>query len=85
MYALLSYRYRGHRVTARYDEFHVGDEDHGNSTREDGSGVTFGYAYEWGLRNRVAFEYVWLDSERPGAAHPEPDQDGWQLSYRFRY
>jgi hypothetical protein len=85
MYALLSYRYRGHRVSARYDEFRVDDMDQGNSTRERGDGVTVGYGVEWGLRNRVSFEYVWLDSVRPGSARPEPDQDGWQLSYRFRY
>jgi hypothetical protein len=85
MYALLSYRFRGHRVSARYDEFRVDDMDRGNSTRERGDGMTFGYSYEWGLRNRVAFEYVWLDSVRPGSARSEPDQDGWQLSYRFRY
>lgn len=84
-YALLSHRRKGHRVSVRYDDFRVNDLDGGNSTRETGDGVTVGYAYEWGLRQRVAVEYTWLDSNRPGSAHPEPSQDGWQLSYRFRY
>jgi len=84
-YALLSQHYNGHRFTIRYDEFRVNDLDGGNSTRESGDGVTVAYLYEWGLRHRVAAEYIWLNSDRPGSAVPRPSQDGWQLSYRFRY
>jgi hypothetical protein len=84
-YGLLSYRYRRHRLTARYDEFRLEDLDGGNSTRESGDGVTLCYSFEWGLRHRLGLEYVWLDTERPASAQPEPDQDGWQISYRFRY
>jgi hypothetical protein len=84
-YAMLSCRRKAHRISVRYDEFQVNDLDGGNSTRETGDGVTASYAYEWGLRQRVAVEYTWLDSNRPGSAHPKPSQDGWQLSYRFRY
>ena len=84
-YALLSHHYKGHRFTVRYDEFRVNDLDGGNSTRESGDGVTVAYLYEWGLRHRVGVEYIWLNSDRPLSAVPEPSQDGWQLSYRFRY
>ena len=84
-YALISHQYKAHRFTIRYDEFVVHDLDGGNSTRESGDGITAAYIYEWGLRHRIGLEYIWLDSNRPGSATPEPDQDGWQLSYRFRY
>jgi len=84
-YALLSHHYRGHRFTVRYDEFVVNDLDGGNPTQEYGDGITLDYLYEWGLHHRLGAEYVWLHSERPASAVPEPMQDGWQLSYRFRY
>jgi hypothetical protein len=83
-YALLSHHRGRHRVSARYDEFRVHDLDGGNITRERGDAVTAAYAYEWGLRQRIALEYTWLSSQRGNAA-PTPAQDGWQLSYRFRY
>lgn len=84
-YALLSYRYRSHRATVRYDEFRLGDLDGGNSTAERGDGITAAYAFEWGLRHRIGVEYTWLDSTRPGSTPSERSHDGWQLSYRFRY
>jgi hypothetical protein len=83
-YALLSYRLRAHRVTVRYDWFRVTDLDGGNSTAERGDGITGGYAFEWGLRHRIAVEYTSLYSRRPSTAS-ERTHDGWQLSYRFRY
>ena len=84
-YALLSHHYQGLRLTARYDEFRIHDLDGGNPTQEHGDAVTLACLYEWGLRHRVGAEYVWLDSNRPASVVPEPMQDGWQLSYRFRY
>jgi hypothetical protein len=84
-YALVSYRHRAHRATVRYDWFRVNDLDGGNSTSERGDGITAGYAFEWGLRQRIAVEYTWLESKRPSSAQTQRSQDGWQLSYRFRY
>jgi hypothetical protein len=84
-YALLSHRRGRHRISARYDEFRVHDLDGGNSTGERGDAVTAGYAYDWGLRQRIGLEYTWLSSNRSARAAPTPSQDGWQLSYRFRY
>jgi hypothetical protein len=84
-YALLSYRHRSQRLTVRYDEFRLGDLDGGNSTAETGAGTTVAYAFEWGLRQRIAVEYTWLDSTRPGSTPSERSHDGAQLSYRFRY
>ncbi len=84
-YALVSQRFKAHRVTMRYDEFRVSDLDGGNSTREDGHAITGSYAYEWGLRHSVGVEYIWLRGERPRNARPDISQDGWQLGYRYRY
>lgn len=84
-YALLSHHRQRHRVSVRYDEFRIHDLDGGNDTRESGDAITAAYAYEWGLRQRISVEYTWLDSNRPGSALPRQSQDGWQLSYRFRY
>jgi hypothetical protein len=84
-YALVSFRHRSQRATVRYDEFRLGDLDGGNSTAERGDGITAAYSFEWGLRHRMAVEYTWLDSTRPGSTPSERSHDGWQLSYRFRY
>ncbi|MFL6579014.1 MAG: hypothetical protein ACJ8MR_20485 [Povalibacter sp.] len=84
-YAMLSAHHQRHRVSVRYDEFRISDLDGGNLTAEHGDAITFGYAYEWGLRQRVAVEYIRLDSVREARPQPEPIQDSVQLSYRFRY
>ena len=84
-YALISFRHRSQRATVRYDEFRLGDLDGGNSTAERGDAITAAYSLEWGLRHRIAVEYTWLDSTRPGSTPSERSHDGWQLSYRFRY
>jgi hypothetical protein len=84
-YALLSHHRGGHRFSVRYDEFRVEDDDQGNPTGERGDALTAAYFLELGLRHRFGFEYIWLDSHRPSRVPPDPPQDGWQLSYRFRY
>jgi hypothetical protein len=84
-YALVSHHRQGHRISLRYDEFRIHDLDGGNPTAEKGDAITAAYAYEWGLRQRVALEYIWLDSERAALAQPQPSHDSLQLSYRFRY
>ncbi len=84
-YALLSHHRARHRFSVRYDAFRVNDLDGGNSTQERGEGVTLAWLFELGLRHRIGLEYIWLNSRRPASVPPEPSQDGWQLSYRFRY
>ena len=84
-YAMLSAHHQRHRVSVRYDEFRINDLDGGNLTAEHGDALTFGYAYEWGLRQRIALEYIRLKNDRQARAQPEPTQDSVQLSYRFRY
>jgi hypothetical protein len=84
-YTLLSFRYRGHRVSVRYDDFRVTDLDSAPFYREHGDGVTLAYLFEFGLHHRVGFEYVFLHSRRPMLSRSDPSDAGWQLSYRFRY
>lgn len=82
-YPIVSYRWREHRVSFRYDDFRVRDTDGGSSTAESGHAYTVAYLFEFWLRHRVAFEYVWVDAERADVV--EGGDDGWQVSYRFRY
>ncbi|HEY8514799.1 MAG TPA: hypothetical protein VIS07_04705 [Candidatus Binatia bacterium] len=82
-YPLVSYRWREHRITFRYDDFRVRDDDGGADTNESGHAYTVAYLFEFWLRHRLAFEYVWVDSDRPRTR--TPGDDGWQVSYRFRY
>jgi hypothetical protein len=84
-YALLSFRYRDHRLSARYDVFRAHDLDGPPFSRERGDGVTLAYLFEFGLHHRVAFEYIFLHSRRPASFRSDPSDDGWQLSYRYRY
>jgi hypothetical protein len=86
LFPLVSYRWREHRITARYDDFRVEDDDgEPPDTGERGDAVTVAYLFEFWLRHRVAFEYIWVDSHRPGGSGSDPSDNGWQLSYRFRY
>ena len=85
-YALLSHHRGRHRFSVRYDSFRVNDLDGGTVlTEEEGDGITAAYFLQLRLRHRIGLEYIWLDSRRPTGAVPEPSQDGWQLSYRYRY
>lgn len=82
-YPIVSYRWREHRISFRYDDFAVRDTDGGIATDESGNAYTVAYLFELGLRHRLGFEYVWVDAERSSGGIP--GDDGWQLSYRFRY
>jgi hypothetical protein len=84
-YPLVSYRYRGHRLSVRYDHFRVDGEDAAPPTRERGNAVTTAYLFEFWLRHRVGIEYAWVDSERPRSSSPDPPDNGWQVGYRYRY
>jgi hypothetical protein len=85
-YLLVSPHYKGHRLTVRYDVFRVHDLDGGPvSTTEHGDSITASYQVAFGLRHRVALEYVWMNSHRVATGPLNPSPDGWQISYRFRY
>jgi hypothetical protein len=84
LYPLISYRWRQHRVAFRYDDFEVQDDSaRPPNTRERGHAFTVSYLFEFWLRHRVGFEYITVDSDRVGVS--APGNDGWQVSYRFRY
>ena len=96
IYPLVSYRWRQHRLSLRYDDFKVDDQDgslnmpNTPNTQQDGSAWTFAYMLEMGLRHRIAAEYITVDSERHIVVNNSPvtvDQpdEAVQFSYRFRY
>jgi hypothetical protein len=86
LYPLVTYRWRNHRVTVRYDNFRVEDNDgQPPDSRERGEAVTFAYLFEFCLRHRLAFEYIIVDSHRSNGSQPDPSDNGFQVSYRFRY
>ena len=85
-YVLLSYHFKQQRLSIRYDEFRVHDLDGGpSSTSEHGDAVTASYLVQLGLRHRIAFEHIWMNSQRDITRPLNPTSDGWQISYRFRY
>ena len=60
------------------------DTDGAPDTNEHGHAFTVAYLFEFWRRHRLGFEYSTVDSDRAGV--PEnPGDDGWQVSYRFRY
>jgi hypothetical protein len=94
LYPLVAYRWRQHRVAFRYDDFKVQDRDHTPpNTRERGHAFTVSYLFEFWLRHRIGVEYITVNSDRCGSSTPTtpcvgvdaPGDDGWQVSYRFRY
>ncbi len=86
LYILVSPHYKRQRLTVRYDVFRVHDLDGGPvSTSEHGDAVTTSYMVQFGLRHRLALEYVWMTNHRVATAPLNPTPDGWQVSYRFRY
>lgn len=84
LYPLVSYRWRQHRVAFRYDDFKVQDGSAAApNTRERGHAFTVSYLFEFWLRHRIGIEYITVDSDRVDVS--APGDDGWQVSYRFRY
>ncbi len=84
-YPLLSFHHGPHRLTARYDELLVDDSDGPPASRERGDALTVAYLYQLGLRHRLGFEYIFVDSHRAAPANRDPSDGGWQVSYRYRY
>ncbi len=85
-YALVSAHHRGHRISFRYDDFRLRDRDSdAYRTGENGRAFTVAYLFELGLHHRFGFEYMLPTTHRAALGHDDPSDDGWQLSYRFRY
>jgi hypothetical protein len=86
LYPLVSYRWRNHRLTARYDNFRVEDHDSDPAhSHRRGEAVTIAYLFEFGLRHRLAIEYIAVDGHHSTASQPEPSGNEFQVSYRFAY
>ena len=84
-YALASWHHRSHRLSARYDVFRTNDQDGPPNYRDRGDAVTLAYLFEFGLYHRIGVEYVFVQSRHAQPFRSSPSDDGWQLSYRFRY
>jgi hypothetical protein len=85
-YVLLSHHYKQQHLSARYDAFRVRDLDGGPvSTAQRGHATTAAYEVQFGLRHRIALEYIWMNSHRDATAGLNPTPTGWQVSYRFWY
>lgn len=83
LYPLISYRWRNFRVAFRYDDFKVDPENKTTSVRQHGHAFTVSALFEFWRRHRIGFEYITADTTRAGSS--PPGDDGWQVSYRFRY
>src|SRR5262249_22759768 len=83
LYPLISYRWRNFRVAFRYDDFKVEPDNNTTSVRQHGHAFTVSALFEFWLRHRIGFEYITADATRAGFS--PPGDDGWQVSYRFRY
>jgi hypothetical protein len=85
VYFVYSFYFGAHRISARFDDFRVSDLDGPPDTQEHGDAVTLAYLFELGLHQRFAFEYILLDSHHPALFEGDPPDNGWQLSYRYRF
>jgi hypothetical protein len=86
LYPLVSYRWRNHRLTVRYDDFRVVEHGGGPANlQRRGEAVTIAYLFEFWLRHRLALEYLGVDRHRSSASQSEPSGSQIQLSYRFRF
>jgi len=66
-YVLLTRIQNGHRLTLRYDDFSVRDDDFlpMDDNNESGDAVTVAYVYDHSPNLQVAFEWLRVDSDRP--------------------
>lgn len=84
LYGLVSYRWRTHHLTLRYDHFRVTERDREpGESNEHGHAITVAYLFDFHLRHRLALEYVRNEIQRASPSDPSGDQI--QLSYRFRF
>jgi len=84
-YLLFSFHLGGHRLSVRYDNFRVRDLDGPPDTTERGDAVTIAYLFAFGLHHRLGVEYMLIDSRHPSLFSGDPPDDGWQISYRYRF
>lgn len=87
LYLLGSWQTGNHRVSVRFDDFDIDDDDgFPNDNSEDGDGWTIAYFYSPGSW-RFGFEYSEINVSRPAAFESgfDPDNDGRRLTFEIRY
>ena len=92
-FVMPTYKWDKNLIALRYDVFDVKDRDNnqtGDNNNAKGSALTFAYTYLLSDNKSLAFEYMTIDSERPG--NPLADQDFsdpkdnlLQINYRLKF
>ncbi len=88
---LLSKGWQAHRLSMRYENFEVTDNDstRGDDNNEDGHSFTVSYRYQ--IKKGLFFrsEYNWINSDRAARAYINQDQKlierQWQLAMRYYF
>ncbi len=91
-YVLATARFDSHRISARYDDFSVDDQNAdlaADDNREDGNAWTLAYIFTVLEKHRLAFEVLRVKSARPSrtSMNLSPRQEEWlfQTSFRFQF
>ncbi len=86
---LLSWAYRQHRLSVRYDDFGASGHDYlpQDPTSETGHAVTCNYNFTFAEHHQLNLEFSQIDSQRASRAElgltPGQNQTLWQIAYRF--
>ena len=90
-YITLSKRIGKHRMTSRFEEFSITDNDHtlGDNNNEYGKALTLNYTYRIAKPTFLAVEYNWINSDRMARMYLNLPQHiverQWQLSLKYFY
>lgn len=88
-YVMLTRMHNNHRLTLRYDDFSVSDNDAfpSDNNNESGDALTLGYIYDHSDNLQIAAEWLRIDSERPARAYVDADPRSTEtiLQVQFRW
>ena len=88
---LLSKGWNAHRLSVRYEDFQVTDNDStwGDDNKEEGNSFTVSYRYQIEKGLFLHSEYNWINSDRPARAYVNQDikliEKQWQLAMRYYF
>lgn len=90
-YVTLSKRWGKHRLTTRFEDFSVTDNDStpGDDNNENGKAATLSYNYRIAKPTFISLEYNWIDSYRAARVYLNLPQQliekQWQIAVRYFY